>query len=318
MSKYDPLRRHLESLESSEWRVRFSDVEKVLGFPLPRSAYVYQAWWANETRTATSQQRAWLDAGWETSNLNLMGKTVEFVRTGKLNPQTRPDIALRPSTPGTRKTERPPVWLDNVLAELAERRPIFHSEADFQHALAWLIHELKPDVPIRLEYKPFPTERIYIDLWLGGEKPIAIELKYGTRLTDVHVGDERYLLANQSAHDITRYDFLKDIIRLERVAGWIPGSKGYAVMLTNDRAYWSPGRRDNTVDSAFRIHDGRQISGELGWASHAGEGTTKGRTNPLSVSGSYELCWRSYSTVEDGASGEFRYLLVPVGETDCS
>jgi hypothetical protein len=41
--------------------------------------------------------------------------------------------------------------LNQVLESLAEKRPVFHSEADFQHALAWEIHNVKSDASIRLE-----------------------------------------------------------------------------------------------------------------------------------------------------------------------
>ena len=43
----------------------------------------------------------------------------------------------------------------------ARDRPVFHSEADFQHALAWCIHEAIPDGGCRLEFKPFPANPIY-------------------------------------------------------------------------------------------------------------------------------------------------------------
>jgi predicted ATPase len=36
-----------------------------------------------------------------------------------------------------------------ALARLAEKRPIFFSEADFQHALGWQLHLLDPDANIR-------------------------------------------------------------------------------------------------------------------------------------------------------------------------
>src|SRR5207244_13149334 len=38
--------------------------------------------------------------------------------------------------------------------------------ADFQHALAWRLHTRYPDASIRLEYKPFLAERLYLDLWI--------------------------------------------------------------------------------------------------------------------------------------------------------
>ncbi|MBS3763395.1 MAG: hypothetical protein KGZ25_08855, partial [Planctomycetes bacterium] len=47
--------------------------------------------------------------------------------------------------------------MKEVLGELATERRIFHSEADFQHALAWKIREelekRDKEFRIRLEYK---------------------------------------------------------------------------------------------------------------------------------------------------------------------
>ena len=69
--------------------------------------------------------------------------------------------------------------ITHLMNELARYRPVFHSEADFQHALAWRIHEAMPDCEVRLEYKPFPTKRLYLDLWLP-DIGVAMELKYCT------------------------------------------------------------------------------------------------------------------------------------------
>ncbi|MHA1248351.1 MAG: hypothetical protein ACTSRP_00020 [Candidatus Helarchaeota archaeon] len=41
----------------------------------------------------------------------------------------------------------------NILEKLGEERSIFHSEKDFQHALACKIHELYLQFKIRLEKK---------------------------------------------------------------------------------------------------------------------------------------------------------------------
>lgn len=72
---------------------------------------------------------------------------------------------------------------------LARKRPLFHSEADFQHALAWLLHEQWPQARIRLEY-PFTLneKRCYLDVFVQqGEQQLAIELKYKTRETAVDI-----------------------------------------------------------------------------------------------------------------------------------
>jgi len=62
------------------WRASFSEIESILGFPLPPSARKFNAWWENETRGSHSHARSWLSAGWRTRNLNLTGETVEFCR----------------------------------------------------------------------------------------------------------------------------------------------------------------------------------------------------------------------------------------------
>jgi hypothetical protein len=54
----------------------------------------------------------------------------------------------------------------DLLARLARNRPVFHSEADFQHALAWEIHSLHPTAKIRLEYRPANVKtKMYIAIW---------------------------------------------------------------------------------------------------------------------------------------------------------
>ncbi len=118
---------------------------------------------------------------------------------------------------------------------------------------------------MRLEFKPqHLKERIYLDIWCAYEDGImAIELKYKTRKLHVNVEEEIFNLLDQSAQDIGRYDFLKDIQRLERIVFDRNDIAGYAVFLTNDSAYWITPRNSNTVDASFRIHQGRILSGEL-------------------------------------------------------
>lgn len=78
--KYEPLKRHLESLFSrGEVRLGFAEIEHILHFSLPRSAYTHQAWWSN-TRLGHSHAAAWLDAGWKTAALDLAARQVSFVK----------------------------------------------------------------------------------------------------------------------------------------------------------------------------------------------------------------------------------------------
>lgn len=44
-----------------------------------------------------------------------------------------------------------------VMERLAARRPIFHSEADFQSTMKAQIEEIAPGCEVLLEHKPFPS-----------------------------------------------------------------------------------------------------------------------------------------------------------------
>ncbi len=202
-----------------------------------------------------------------------------------------------------------------TMTGLAGPRPVFASEADFQHALAWEIQRVHPSARIRLEFRPaYLDRRGYLDIWVADvDWAAAIELKYFTRALDKVVGDERFELLNQGAQDICRYDFVRDVARVEAVARRTPGVSGYALALTNDSSYWrEPQYQRPTIDAAFRLHEGRTLTGLLGWSSDAAPGTTRGRTEVHALTGSYPLHWRDYSRVTDGPAGTFQYLLVEV------
>ena len=201
--------------------------------------------------------------------------------------------------------------VERALTDLALERQLFHSESDFQHALAWQIHKMFPQASIRLEYKPFPDERMYVDIW-SKDLSLVLELKYHTRGLSVDIAGEYYQLEDQAAQDITRYDFCKDIMRLEKIVQAFPQFTGYALMLTNDSAFWKPSLRNNPVDEAFRLHEGRVLASELKWSQRAGSGTTAGRSEPLSLRGSYALHWNEFSNLDVYGYNRFRYLLVEI------
>ena len=57
----------------------FQDVERILGKELPRSAFEYRAWWANDS--TKPQSVAWLDEGWRGNAINMAEGRLTFVRT---------------------------------------------------------------------------------------------------------------------------------------------------------------------------------------------------------------------------------------------
>jgi hypothetical protein len=206
-----------------------------------------------------------------------------------------------------------------ALSALAVRRPIFHSERDFQHALAWQIQLACPAAQIRLETRP--RRGVHLDLLvrLAGTST-AIELKYllaGLRAT---VGGELFDLPHQSANDISRHDVVKDITRVEGMLGDGYADHGCVLVLTNDRSYWQPTARADTIDAAFRLHEGRVLEGTMRWADRAGTGTTARRDAPLTLTGRHACHWHEYSQVSlnDERIAVFRYLLVSIstGQAD--
>lgn len=188
-----------------------------------------------------------------------------------------------------------PSDIEAAMAALAKRRPEFHSEADFQHELAWTIHERHPDAGIRLEYPlPLDGQRGAIDIWLT-DGPTAIELKYWK------IG---------GAQDLARYDFWKDVDRLERLIADLWIDTGYVVALTNEQSIWNKSK-PGTADESFRLHEGREVEGTLAWGARAGSGTRKGREQPHELRGRYRINWRDYST--PASNGALRYLIIDVG-----
>ena len=80
MSSYQPLADHLARRKSDVWEATFEEVEEALGRPLPRSAYRYNAWWANQNGPGHSQTQGWRSVGWRTSKLDLERRRVCFER----------------------------------------------------------------------------------------------------------------------------------------------------------------------------------------------------------------------------------------------
>lgn len=198
-----------------------------------------------------------------------------------------------------------------LMKGLALDCPIFLSEAEFQHALALHVRDAMPGRQVCLEFPPFPDERMSLDMWLP-DMGIAIELKWGTRGLKVERDGGFFELGDQVSSPTLRYDFVKDVQRLERVTGgYGPADAGFAVLLTNDPSYWNPPRKENTVDAEFRIHEGAAVGGKMEWSGKASPKTKEGREDPIELNGSYACRWRDYLRLE-GEYGQFRYLAIKV------
>lgn len=205
--------------------------------------------------------------------------------------------------------------MQQILEKLASKRPVFHSEADFQHALAWQIQHEIPDAQIRLE-KPMPLgdSTAYLDLLVKTSTcHIAIELKYKTSKTYFQHGDEEFKLKEQGAQDLGRYDFVTDIKRLENYVKTNNQSEGFAIFLTNDKSYWSEPKRNKANDMMYRIHDGKVIEGCLTWGAQVPDGTSGSRTNNIiELNGKYSVSWQPYPKISPSDRDAFKFLLLHI------
>lgn len=203
--------------------------------------------------------------------------------------------------------------IDILLKLLAEERPVFHSEADFQHSLAWKIHQQYEDAYIRLEMPVSVASRpMHFDIVLRfGDEEIAIELKYKTRKILANCSGEEFNLRDHSATDTGGYDFLKDIWRIEQFVKEASGRSGFVILLTNEGHYWRGVKKADGSAIDFSLKHGRVIHGRLSWSEKTASFTQRGRGS-FSLHNKYELSWKDFSKL-DGPGGEFRYLLLAVG-----
>ena len=152
-----------------------------------------------------------------------------------------------------------------------------------------------------------------VDLFVRhGSNIGALELKYKTRRVGVPQDHESFILKDQGAQPLGRYDVLKDVQRLESVLKDREATWAAAVFLTNDSAYWTGPRNRRDTSANFNLADDRVITGELAWSDSAAPGTRKGREKPIQLTNRYHLSWREYSKVSGSRYGTFRTLSIEI------
>jgi hypothetical protein len=76
MSKYTPLGDYLRKKQTKLVPMTFAEIERIIGAKLPRSQQ-YPAWWSNNPWNNVMTQ-VWLDAGFETEQVDVVGRKVVF------------------------------------------------------------------------------------------------------------------------------------------------------------------------------------------------------------------------------------------------
>lgn len=192
--------------------------------------------------------------------------------------------------------------LQLALRTLAQTSRIFCSEADFQFALAWELQKQMPQAKIFLEHPVRINSKDYhIDIWIEEDGHIyPIELKYKTKGAIV----AGMTLKSHSAVDFGCYDYLYDIYRLEQLKSSVSNfHKGWAIMLTNEPAYYKNTMRTSAYDD-FKIFQNAVKCGQLTWGlTSKGTIFNCGNRNGFSLAGSYTMNWAHYG------NSDFQFLI---------
>jgi hypothetical protein len=84
MSKYSPLADFLRAQQRDEVRMTFSEIERIIGSPLPRSHH-YRAWWSNNSFNSV-MTKVWLDAGFRSAEVDIKRRRLVFRKVGSQTP----------------------------------------------------------------------------------------------------------------------------------------------------------------------------------------------------------------------------------------
>ncbi len=77
--KYAPLTAYLRAQRGAQVRMAFAEIERVIGAKLPASASSHRAWWSNNPLNNV-MTKAWLEAGFESEQVDLSGRKLVFRR----------------------------------------------------------------------------------------------------------------------------------------------------------------------------------------------------------------------------------------------
>ena len=85
MPTYEPLADYLRTVTTQTIPVTFKDIEKIIGRKLPPSAYKHRPWWSNNT-TNSAMTRVWVNAGWQTEQVDMAAQRLVFRRKTQTPP----------------------------------------------------------------------------------------------------------------------------------------------------------------------------------------------------------------------------------------
>ncbi|MBY8997410.1 MAG: hypothetical protein KGD60_06745 [Candidatus Thorarchaeota archaeon] len=194
------------------------------------------------------------------------------------------------------------IHVEKILETIATKYEPFSQEVDFQYRFADEILEQYPGSHVFLECLPYPSaSSVRVDICvIYGDKRYLFELKYKVR--------------NQAV-DLSCYDYVKDIRKIEKLNGMSKDFSGFAIFLTNRSIFWRGS--DNTTSNyyPFQLKDGNELKGTLDWQGNR-EKKGEGRQDPIQLDGRYRLKWTDYckAPIQRCKKGnqKLRYLIVSI------
>jgi hypothetical protein len=126
VSKYGALGEYLKRQPGDHVPLTFAAIEKITGTKLPASAHKHRPWWSNNPDNSV-MTKVWLDAGFESEQVNMPARKLVFRRVRK--PKAAADekpfhplygymqglIRIMPGTDLTQPAD--PEWGDRLEAE---------------------------------------------------------------------------------------------------------------------------------------------------------------------------------------------------------
>ncbi len=197
---------------------------------------------------------------------------------------------------------------------------LFFNERDFQMHLAVYLRSLEKYDDVDVEYYvPHKTLKDYIwgnelrlDILVEKDGEYApIELKYKTKEVKKNLPrfgetiSDILVMKDQQAHNLARYDFWKDVRRVELVRNRFSRVKGgLAVFYTNDETYLKC-PREQSLDFLLSMSEGKH-SKVKNW-SDASSATAKGHPN-FEVEKEYSIQWQDRKV----AGVDMHYCIVTI------
>ena len=191
-----------------------------------------------------------------------------------------------------------------ALAALKARRPVFHSEGDFQHEFASALTDeglsrVRVEWPSKVNGDSESGKSKWVDIVADG---VAIELKHKPGEYVLALEGEKFLSPRDTdANVVDRREFWEDVWRVDQLVN-SPNHEfvcGFAILLTNREKFWKRTLRG----SAPFAYDGYETKGFF----------NKGHGQHRKLSRACTVHWEDWSDLEtQSGSGVFRCAVVEV------